>query len=114
MKANYLVMEMVNFIGHFQYYIASEVVKVSWRKFRSELEKMESLEKVLQAHNEFLDSMQSSCMLNTKVNYLYFMVNLFNILLKYRFLFVAGLSSGHHDVAHTFVAGLCSRISSYS
>lgn len=67
-KANCLVMEMVNFIGHFQYYIASEVVEVSWRKFQSEITSMESLEKVLQAHNSFLESMQSSCMLNTEVN----------------------------------------------
>lgn len=60
-------MEMVNFINHFQYYIASEVVEVQWRMFQSELEKTESLEKVLQAHNEFLDSIQTSCMLNKKV-----------------------------------------------
>lgn len=67
MKANCLVMEMVNFINHFQYYIASEVVEVSWRKFQTEMKTMESLEKVMQAHNVFLESIQASCMLNTKV-----------------------------------------------
>ncbi|XP_065208928.1 gamma-tubulin complex component 3 homolog [Planococcus citri] len=65
-KANCLVTEMVNFIGHFQYYIASEVVEVSWRKFQNEITSMESLDKVLKAHNEFLESMQSSCMLNAQ------------------------------------------------
>ncbi len=68
MKANCLVTEMVNFIGHFQYYIASEVVEESWRKFQNELKKMESLEKVLQAHSTFLESMQFGCMLNTEVS----------------------------------------------
>lgn len=71
MKANCLVMEMVNFISHFQYYISSEVVEVSWRKFQSELIKLESLEKVLQAHNSFLETMQTSCMLNAKVKIIY-------------------------------------------
>lgn len=59
---------MLQFVNHFQYYIAFEVVEVSWCKFQDEVNKMESLDKIVDAHSKFISTMQQGCMLTDLVS----------------------------------------------
>ncbi|KAF9921599.1 hypothetical protein FBU30_008353 [Linnemannia zychae] len=63
---------MLTFVQQLAYYVCSEVLEPNWRDLVSKLEKVSTVDQVLQIHSDFLDSCLNECMLtNSKLLRIY-------------------------------------------
>lgn len=88
-----LTSEMVHFIHQIQYYILFEVLECSWAALIEQVNKAESLDDVLSAHQEFLktihaDSMYSSGPGNVSLIIYAYMIKFVIILFLFNFFFI--------------------------
>eukprot|EP00088_Acartia_fossae_P006660 TRINITY_DN13076_c0_g1_i1.p1 TRINITY_DN13076_c0_g1~~TRINITY_DN13076_c0_g1_i1.p1 ORF type:complete len:818 (+),score=159.85 TRINITY_DN13076_c0_g1_i1:251-2455(+) len=63
-QAHLLNSEMVHFIHQMAYYITFEVMECGWDKLLKQIDSAESLEDVIQAHEEFLSSLVTRALLD--------------------------------------------------
>uniref|UniRef100_A0A674DYQ4 Tubulin gamma complex component 3 n=1 Tax=Salmo trutta TaxID=8032 RepID=A0A674DYQ4_SALTR len=64
-QCHILANEMVHFIHQMQYYITFEVLECCWDELWNKVEKAQDLDHIIAAHEEFLDSVISRCLLDT-------------------------------------------------
>lgn len=60
--------EMIHFIHQMQYYILFEVIECSWAAFLEKCHNAKTLDDILYAHNEFLDTIKIGAFLDTSSN----------------------------------------------
>jgi gamma-tubulin complex component 2 len=61
-----LLQRMLNFVQSFQYYMTMEVLEPNWSAFEKKLAKVSTIDDVLQAHTDFLDSSLRDCLLSDR------------------------------------------------
>lgn len=66
--ANLLCSEMIHFIHQLAYYITFEVMECSWDILIKQLKKAESLDEVIEAHEEFLQTLLRQALLDEESN----------------------------------------------
>uniref|UniRef100_A0A8C7MBD6 Tubulin gamma complex component 3 n=1 Tax=Oncorhynchus kisutch TaxID=8019 RepID=A0A8C7MBD6_ONCKI len=64
-QCHILANEMVHFIHQMQYYITFEVLECCWDELWNKVEKAQDLDHIIAAHEGFLDSVISRCLLDT-------------------------------------------------
>uniref|UniRef100_A0A8C7QS61 Tubulin gamma complex component 3 n=1 Tax=Oncorhynchus mykiss TaxID=8022 RepID=A0A8C7QS61_ONCMY len=64
-QCHILANEMVHFIHQMQYYITFEVLECCWDELWNKVEKAQDLDHIIAAHERFLDSVISRCLLDT-------------------------------------------------
>ncbi|XP_046887211.1 LOW QUALITY PROTEIN: gamma-tubulin complex component 3 [Hypomesus transpacificus] len=64
-QCHILASEMVHFIHQMQYYITFEVLECSWDELWNKVQQARDLDHIIAAHEAFLDSVISRCLLDT-------------------------------------------------
>ncbi|XP_062303027.1 gamma-tubulin complex component 3 [Osmerus eperlanus] len=64
-QCHILASEMVHFIHQMQYYITFEVLECSWDELWNKVQQAQDLDHIIAAHEAFLDSVISRCLLDT-------------------------------------------------
>ncbi|MGH0134790.1 UNVERIFIED_CONTAM: hypothetical protein FKN15_064543 [Acipenser sinensis] len=64
-QCHILASEMVHFIHQMQYYITFEVLECSWDELWNKVQQAQDLEDIIAAHEVFLDTIISRCLLDT-------------------------------------------------
>lgn len=58
--------EMIHFVHQMQYYILFEVIECSWASFLEKVHQAKALDDILNAHNEFLETIKTGAFLDVK------------------------------------------------
>ncbi|XP_030636105.1 gamma-tubulin complex component 3 [Chanos chanos] len=64
-QCHILASEMVHFIHQMQYYITFEVLECSWDELWNKVQRAQDLDHIIAAHDVFLDTVISRCLLDT-------------------------------------------------
>lgn len=70
---------MLIFVQQFAYYVTNEVLEPNWRRLESNLQKVSTVDQVLQYHSDFLDTCLKECMLTNAKLLRVRIISLFNI-----------------------------------
>lgn len=62
-RLHLLTSEMIHFIHQMQYYVLFEVIECSWAELLTKVQQAKALDDILQAHNEFLNSIRNGVFL---------------------------------------------------
>lgn len=62
-RLNLLTSEMIHFIHQMQYYVLFEVIECSWAELLTKVQQAKALDDILQAHDEFLNSIRNGVFL---------------------------------------------------
>ena len=57
---------MLNFVQSLQYYMTMEVLEPNWTSFERKLSRVATIDDILQAHTDFLDSSLRDCLLSDR------------------------------------------------
>ena len=57
---------MLNFVQSLQYYMTMEVLEPNWSLFEKKLSQVSTIDDVLQAHTDFLDTSLRDCLLSDR------------------------------------------------
>lgn len=65
-QCHFLASEMVHFVHQMQYYITFEVLECSWDELWNKMQQAQDLDHITAAHEAFLDTIVSQCLLDSK------------------------------------------------